>query len=893
MGKKGGSKEDGNIQTFLRIRPSKKPSGYFKIAELESKSLTFALPDNYNSGDGRGDYINNTKLRHDFHFNDIIPDEAKQEEVFKKVGMAAVQNALDGFNSTIFAYGQTGSGKTFTITGGPERYADRGIIPRSISMIFNEFRKRTNVQCKAFISYLEIYNDTGYDLLDPSHETKALEDLPKVSILEDEHGNFHLKNLSMNPAESEEDALNLLFMGDTNRAIAETPMNMASSRSHCIFTVAMEVRENGSDKIRRSKLHLVDLAGSERIGKTDSQGTTRTEAKYINSSLFFLEMVIVALYEKSTKGRTHIPYRNSMMTSVLRDSLGGNCKTIMIATINPEMEHTDESLSTCRFAQRVSLIKNRAMINEDLDPSMVIRRLKQEILTLREEIAFLKGDAGEGDILTPGEIEKLKLQCRDYVVDPDPRGLLNIGSMTLTKIKDTFAILKNLALEYKATSGGNNTKMITNEDNNSNNNNNSQDVDLMRQVKDLKSCLLQRDNEIAILVNMVKKGKTEAHVANAVGSRDGSRSRRENDMMMDNNNSVSIQPSAMGHYDYQPSSSRDSINNNNNNNNSRENREQEEMIKESDNISKKSSSSSSSLIQSTEQREKMREQKIIERHLFGVAPPSDQTESKALMEDPQIAFEYFRERCGLSPAIEENKEILRQKYAEAKSLGERANSSRSTINYLKNSIESLRREKALSSVSASSEDKDNDVESEQEATHRRAIEQEKGVYKESFERLRVLKPEIEHLRKILEKGRTNLQSQFDQWYSALSNRDGKILNNGNKSNTKANLSASSNTSSINGYEVSTGSSSAGVSLGDTNNSDMNSRKGLAWGTPPRNNQRSNQSIHAENKADSSHSSSNSISSSTANRAESKNEVNEDIMAFYQAKEELLKRRANR
>ena len=102
-------------------------------------------------------------------------------------------------------------------------------------------------------------------------------------------------------------------------------------------------------------------------------------------------MVIVALYEKATKGRTHIPYRNSMMTSVLRDSLGGNCKTIMIATINPEASHTEESLSTCKFAQRVSLIKNKALINEEMDPTIVIRRLKGELLTLREEIAYLKG----------------------------------------------------------------------------------------------------------------------------------------------------------------------------------------------------------------------------------------------------------------------------------------------------------------------------------------------------------------------------------------------------------------------------------------------------------------------------------------------------------------------
>jgi kinesin family protein 6/9 len=297
----------GNIQTFLRIKPSKKPSGYFNQEELDPDALSFALPANFKS-----EYINNSKLHHNFRFNGIIDDKANQDDVFKKVGMGAVQNALDGFNSTIFAYGQTGSGKTFTLTGGPEKYADRGLIPRSISTLFNEFRSRTDAQFKAYVSYLEIYNDKGYDLLDPSHETKSLEDLPKISLLEDEHGNFHLKNLSLHTAENEEDALNLLFMGDTNRAIAETPMNMASSRSHCIFTFAIEARMTGGDKVRRSKLHLVDLAGSERVGKTNSSGSVLVEAKYINGSLFFLEMVIVALYEKATKGRQHIPYRNSI-----------------------------------------------------------------------------------------------------------------------------------------------------------------------------------------------------------------------------------------------------------------------------------------------------------------------------------------------------------------------------------------------------------------------------------------------------------------------------------------------------------------------------------------------------------------------------------------------------
>jgi kinesin family member 6/9 len=199
----------------------------------------------------------------------------------------------------------------------------------------------------------------------------------------------------------------------------------------------------GTDMVRRSKLHLVDLAGSERVAKTSSSGSVLTEAKYINSSLFFLEMVIVALYEKATKGRAHVPYRNSMMTSVLRDSLGGNCKTIMIATINPEAAHTEESLSTCKFAQRVSLIKNKALLNEEADPSVTIKRLKNELLALREEIAFLKGETGEGDVLNPQELEDLKTKCREYCYDMSPVSTLNIGTTYCSALKRLAALHNN------------------------------------------------------------------------------------------------------------------------------------------------------------------------------------------------------------------------------------------------------------------------------------------------------------------------------------------------------------------------------------------------------------------------------------------------------------------
>lgn len=151
-----------------------------------------------------------------------------------------IDDCLEGYNGTIFAYGQTGSGKTFTITGGAEKYADRGIIPRTLSYIFGLANKQTDSKIKVSISYMEIYNEAGYDLLDENHASKNLFDLPKVQMYEDKYGHFKLTNLSVHRAANEEDALNLLFIGDTNRVVSETPKNDASTRSHCIFVIQLE-----------------------------------------------------------------------------------------------------------------------------------------------------------------------------------------------------------------------------------------------------------------------------------------------------------------------------------------------------------------------------------------------------------------------------------------------------------------------------------------------------------------------------------------------------------------------------------------------------------------------------------------------------------------------------
>ena len=484
------------IEVILRIRPSDSPSGYISFDDIEENVVNFQVPKTEES------IVNNTRTRYGFQFNDILKEKATQDEAFRIIGAPAVRNVLEGFNSTVFAYGQTGSGKTFTITGGPERYSDRGIIPRAISMLFAGFQEQQNdtTYC-AYISYLELYNESGYDLL--VDEDTALssrgDDALKVTMLEDELGNYHFRNLSVNPVSSEEEALNLLFLGDTNRAIGETEMNQASSRSHCIFTILVEARKRGSDTVIRSKLNLVDLAGSERVHKTNSTGQTLREAQHINASLFFLEMVIVALHERTQKGKesTHIPYRNSMMTSVLRDSLGGNCKTMMVATISQEAKQTDESISTCQFAQRVALIKNNAYINEELEPELVIQRLKAEVKRLREEVRYLQGENGEGEELSKDQCKELEEAISLYI-HGDGKTPLNIGTMTLAKIRAAFSVFRHIICEKNVVTNGRAINSGEIED----------CSEMSRTIEKLQRDLNEKKEEIEVLVQMVKGGKS-------------------------------------------------------------------------------------------------------------------------------------------------------------------------------------------------------------------------------------------------------------------------------------------------------------------------------------------------------------------------------------------------
>ncbi|CAJ1376240.1 unnamed protein product [Effrenium voratum] len=431
-----------NIKVFFRVRPSARPS---KALSLKQDEGIIEFTHDKTTPDGE---VNNSKTHYKFKFDGILSMNISQEDVFNVVAKPVIEDVLQGINGTIFAYGQTGSGKTFTITGGAERYQDRGLIPRTIAYLFEEFKNRKDGTYRMFISYLEIYNNDGYDLL--SREDKAtskLEDLPKVQLREDEDGNIHLRNLSVNMAQKEEDALNLLFLGDTNRVVAETPMNDVSTRSHCMFIMWVESTQPDSDTVRRAKLHLVDLAGSERISKTGVVGNLQKEARYINLSLHYLEQVIVALHERSTGGRAHVPYRNSMMTSVLRDSLGGNCKTVMVGTAAVEDRHLDESISTCRFAQRVASIKNNAIVNEELDPALLIRRLKKEAAELKDELKLLNGDTDEQ--LAEEDKQECKQLVQGYLVQQDLEAPFVGGS--LGRFQECFRLLREIYLQREPT----------------------------------------------------------------------------------------------------------------------------------------------------------------------------------------------------------------------------------------------------------------------------------------------------------------------------------------------------------------------------------------------------------------------------------------------------------
>uniref|UniRef100_A0A8C8ATE8 Kinesin-like protein n=1 Tax=Otus sunia TaxID=257818 RepID=A0A8C8ATE8_9STRI len=393
------------VRTFVRVKPT---------ADFAQDMIKFG-PDNksidiYIKKDAKKGVVNNRQTDWSFRLDGVLHNTS-QELAYETVAEKLVSEALIGYNGTIMCYGQTGAGKTYTMMGATAEYKHRGIIPRVIQQVF----KATAHSVRVRVSYLEIYNETLSDLLS-TRTSSGTSDVP-MAVVDCPQG-VYVKGLSIHPVSHEEDALNLLFEGETNRAIAEHTLNKNSSRSHCIFTIYIESRFRVCSDVKcvNSKISLIDLAGSERLSKTRSEGQVLKEAMYINKSLSFLEQLIIAL---ANPKRDHMPFRQSKLTHVLKDSLGGNCNTVLVANICGEAVHVEETLSSLRFATRMKWITTEPVINETYDREGTVKALEKEIILLKQELALHDSLVNRSlvtyDPLTDIQKAEIKSQVHKYL----------------------------------------------------------------------------------------------------------------------------------------------------------------------------------------------------------------------------------------------------------------------------------------------------------------------------------------------------------------------------------------------------------------------------------------------------------------------------------------------
>ncbi|CAK9104383.1 Kinesin-like protein KIF9 [Durusdinium trenchii] len=423
-----------NVRVVARARPTSSfASDVFKFNEA-ADSIDMRLPKDESAG-----LVNNQQETWHFKLDKVLSN-GSQEQIFEICAADVVRSVMDGYNGTILAYGQTGAGKTHTMSGGHMGFADRGIVPRAISAIYAEAAARPENNITIKLSYVEIYNELMFDLLT---DVGVAEQSGDLSIVEDSRGNIQVRGLTTPVGGTEEEALHIFFQGDTNRHVAEHALNKGSTRSHVVFTIYVESRSRveSSEKVIFSKLHLVDLAGSERLKKTGSDGVMLKEATFINKSLTFLEQVVVAL---GSKHRDHIPYRQSKLTHILKDSLGGNCKTTMVANIWPEAKMVEETASTLRFATRMMKVSNEASVNVHLDPQLLIRKYERQIKDLKQELAMHDTLAGRSRVqyeeYAPDEQKELQDKVQMYLEGD----LQEIEVTSLRMVYESYAIFRKL-----------------------------------------------------------------------------------------------------------------------------------------------------------------------------------------------------------------------------------------------------------------------------------------------------------------------------------------------------------------------------------------------------------------------------------------------------------------
>ena len=407
---------DDNLKVYIRVRPplmrEKDSSLPFRsIASVSEDKRTISLIEylgiEFDEASKQKEFIDypNHFLPHPYTFDHIFDMDSTQEDVYQIAAVPAVESLEDGYNSTIFAYGQTGTGKTYTMEGFIYDYLspNKGLIPRAIEDIFKYIENNSNSDTTFIIrvTYLQIYNESIDDLLKP--EKKHL------SIREGQKKGLYVEGLSEWAVRSPNDIYALLERGAQCRTKAYTNMNDVSSRSHAVFTIILEQMKisNGRKRFKAGKLNMVDLAGSERVKISGATGKQLDESRRINKSLSALGNVINALTDPKTK---HIPYRDSKLTRLLQNSLGGNCKTSMIAMISPYDGSYNESTSTLNFAKRAKGIRIKAKINEEVNQNALISQYEKELSKLRQELSEKNEIINSNAFIKKIEMERIQAE---------------------------------------------------------------------------------------------------------------------------------------------------------------------------------------------------------------------------------------------------------------------------------------------------------------------------------------------------------------------------------------------------------------------------------------------------------------------------------------------------
>mmetsp|Transcript_30539 Transcript_30539/g.74381 ORF Transcript_30539/g.74381 Transcript_30539/m.74381 type:complete len:1391 (+) Transcript_30539:190-4362(+) len=399
-----------NVRVLARFRPASKKIGHRKEAKGDRKSkrrqsvsvsreeINDEAKLNF-SDDSKSVVVNGGGVRNRrFNFDYVFPPNSTQEQLFINVAKATVDDILAGYNGTIFAYGQTGSGKTYTMFGETK---NKGIIPRCAEALFEGIANTKVDVEEVFIkcSFVEIYQENVRDLLNSGG--------PKLKIREKPDGSTYLQGATEEYCNSPDDIYKIIQTGNKHRAVSKTDMNNQSSRSHSVLIISLTQRLSNGTQLNGG-LNLADLAGSERVDRTNVTGLGLEEAKKINQSLSALGNCIKALTSKSAK---HIPFRDSQLTRLLQDALGGNSKTVLVVCCSPDGSDVFETLSTLRFAERAKRVKNSAKVNAVMsveEYQKLVKSLRQQLSQKDETISKLQKALETGGQLSPDMLESLR-----------------------------------------------------------------------------------------------------------------------------------------------------------------------------------------------------------------------------------------------------------------------------------------------------------------------------------------------------------------------------------------------------------------------------------------------------------------------------------------------------